>query len=334
MFGLPVRVAQIFFMGRGLFLIDFIIFMQYSTPVHVLRGHMCWLRKYVAALLMMFLAPMVSLGLDKDSTFFSLLQEFEEIGPYAQCFNMLQVTEERKKTLETTAMDAGYTSYETLSIVGSFLRNNYPKIRREFFINLFSDVSEEEMREAVAYFDSEQAHTVIQNLSYVCSKKCVDKLVNQVISDVIDLLVDKKVPKKKCNAPSKYQKLCLSYLESSGAGDFLLNELIDHCVEGERDSEIFAKLSKCVVTELVQACYPTVSMEDLLFFDKFKKSNVGSKINECAELLPYGIESFFDRLESEFESFLVDWMKNNPPAHWNVTPGENPVEEDDNKGNI
>jgi len=294
---------------------------------------MCWLRKYVAALLMMFLAPKVSLGLDKDSTFFPLLQKFEEIGPYAQCFNLLQVTEEEKKPLKTMAMDAGYTSSETMPLVRAFLSEVYPAIRREFFDDLFSDVSEEEMREALAHFDSEQARTAVQHMNYVSSKECVDKLINRIISDMVDTYIDKKAPKKKCDAPSKYQKLCMSFLKSSGTFDFLMGQISSNCVGVDSDSEILRKMSKCIVTEMIQSCYPTVTMEDLLFFDKFTKTATGTKINECAEALPYWIDDFFDEVEAEFESFLKTWQEKNPPAHWNVTPGDTPVEVDD-KGNI
>lgn len=294
---------------------------------------MCWLRKYVAALLMMFLAPMVSLGLDKDSTFFSLLQKFEEVGPYTQCFNLLQVTEEEKKPLKTMAMDAGYTASESVPLVRAFLSEVYPTIRREFFDDLFSDVSEEDMREALAYFDSEQARTVVQHLNHVSSKECVDKLLSRIVSDMVDTYIDKKAPKKKCDAPSKYQKLCLSYLKSSGTSVFLYGQIGSNCVGEKSDSEILRKMSKCVDMEIIQSCYSTVTMEDLLFFDKFTKTAAGTKINACAEVLPYWIDDFFGGLEFEFESFLKTWQEKNPPAHWNVTPEDTPVEVDD-KGNI
>ena len=301
---------------------------------------MCWLRKYVAALLVMFLAPMVSLGLDKDSTFFSLLQKFEEVGPYTQCFNLLQVTEEQRKPLKTMAMDAGYTASESVPLMRAFLSEVYPTIRKEFFDDLFSDVSEEEMREALAYFDSEQARTVVQHLNHVSSKECVDKLLSRIISDMVDTYIDKKVPKKKCDAPSKYQKLCLPYLKSSGTSDFLFGQIGSlyaqlgiNYEDGEGDSELHRKMSKCIVTEIIQSCYSTVTMEDLLFFDKFTKTAAGTNINACAEVLPYWIDDFFGGLEFEFESFLKTWQEKNPPAHWNVTPEDTPVEVDD-KGNI
>ena len=289
---------------------------------------------------MMFLAPMVSLGLDKDSTFFSLLQKFEEVGPYTQCFNLLQVTEEQRKPLKTMAMDAGYTASETMPLVRAFLSEVYPTIRKEFFDDLFSDVSEEEMREALAYFDSEQARTAVQHLNYVSSKECVDKLLGRIISDMVDTYIDKKAPKKKCDAPSKYQKLCLPYLKSSGTSDFLFGQIGSlyaqlgiNYEDGEGDSELHRKMSKCIVTEIIQSCNSTVTMEDLLFFDKFTKTAAGTKINACAEVLPYWIDDFFGGLEFEFESFLKTWQEKNPPAHWNVTPEDTPVEVDD-KGNI
>lgn len=294
----------------------------------------------MAALLVMFLAPMVSLGLDKDSTFFSLLQKFEEVGPYTQCFNLLQVTEEQRKPLKTMAMDAGYTASESVPLMRAFLSEVYPTIRKEFFDDLFSDVSEEEMREALAYFDSEQARTVVQHLNHVSSKECVDKLLSRIISDMVDTYIDKKVPKKKCDAPSKYQKLCLPYLKSSGTSDFLFGQIGSlyaqlgiNYEDGEGDSELHRKMSKCIVTEIIQSCYSTVTMEDLLFFDKFTKTAAGTKINACAEVLPYWIDDFFGGLEFEFESFLKTWQEKNPPAHWNVTPEDTPVEVDD-KGNI
>ena len=282
---------------------------------------------------MMILAPMVSLGLDKDSTFFSVLQKFEEVGPYAQCFSQLDFTEERGMAMKETAMNAGYTSKETSRIIRSFLSDVYPMIRKEFLADLFEDVSEAELRDALAYYDSEQGRAVVQRLNYVRSDECANKLINLVIADLADMLVDKKVRKKKCDAPSKYRKLCLSYLVASGVGYSLVNMIFAKCADNERSSNMLGEMSDCIVTDLMQVCYPTVTMEDLRYFDKYSKTDVGSKLNACADLLPYGIDGFFDRLETEFESFLGDWMKKNPPAHWNVTPEETPVEDDD-KGHI
>lgn len=332
MFGLPVRVAQIFFVICRC-IANFSYICSYVLKV------MLELDKYIRYCLTSLVVVCISLGnvwAAEDSTYINLMVECMERHVVSVKGNFTLPSTEFDK-YKRMAMDQGYSSREAKALVSRFEEEVISAYTLEFVKERFiEEITIEDMQAALPIFRTEQGVRASEELDYLDSEEFTKKLTERFLEDFVEILVDNKVTKKKSDLPKAYQKLYYSYFRSSVCDEATMAEKIVQLIGSkERANRKIVKLIGEYVNHnsfvvVMQLSYPKVTMETLRFIHEFNSSNLGKKFCRTAQKVFMDVDVFYKNMENKANVFLNEEYGIHPPKSLEVSPSGSSIEEDAN----
>lgn len=230
------------------------------------------------------------------------------------------------------ALDLGYSEVESKKLLSHFEDETCPELFISYVTEYFAEeLTSEDMRSALALFDTEQGIHATESLGFFKSDKFRKELTDTLLYDMADLIIEKKVTKKKCLAPKQYQKLFRSYMISSGWDDSSVSAAMEQLVslsDNDRDELISQYFIQNLQTVMIHFFYRNVPMEDLRFLHDFSKSAVGAKFGRIVKKTLGDIGLYYELVDREFSSFLKKEYEIHPPEVLKVAPEKISVEED------
>lgn len=179
-------------------------------------------------------------------------------------------------------------------------------------------VSEEDMKFALKFFDSEKGKLAIEHSKTYGDDQTVNKMTQQMMPDLMNLVSGGKVSKVETSAPKDYGKIFHEYYKKSGLSenmDVMVKQmfaLVLGYLGGE--SKEFEKLKKNLTdyfdknieTILMNAGYPNVTKEDLSFWMDFYKTPSGKKFSQVNASMMSNAVSFGMNTVYSFQQFLQE----------------------------
>lgn len=326
MFGLPVRVAQIFFMRP-------VDMCKNSYICLYNQSHMTRLDRYTKYCWTLFVVMFCSFGCvwaAEDSTYTNLMKEC--INSHIVNFEGFDDSQGLRSSYKHKALDLDYSELEAQKLMNRFFEEFY----YDFFLGyveqyFVEEVSVEDMRTALSLFESDQGVRAKEDLDYLESEEFRKKFEDRLCVDIAEIIVEGKVTKKKCDLPKEYQKLFRSFIRSSIHDESALASESLYFM-GDRANGGFEKLfleymSSNVIVVLMQLAYPKVTLEDLRFMHDFNSSKLGGKFCRIGQKAFSNIDDYYLTLGERVDIFLEEEYGKHPPKVMEATPEDEPVED-------
>lgn len=284
-----------------------------------------------SVLLLLFMACSSLAWSSTDTLFVSLLRECVE----KQIVETAGVTFDNNKDAEylQKAEELGYGKEEARIILNQYRGERFEQLRWAFInVQFGTTCTTEDFRFALDYFDCDKGRQAIEHFSMYDGDEFQEKLYMRVMPKIWELLFGKKKKiKEKSTTPKTYQKLFQKYMKSSGLMDRPLSEFFDDQLgEQERNGKMKAVndyLYGNVLVLIMDVCYPTVTEDDLRFKNEFFETQSGKRIRKGTAVLMKASKLFEEMVDEDYEEYIQDCYKNNPPAYMKSTPMDAEIEE-------
>ncbi len=215
------------------------------------------------------------------------------------------------------ALDLGYSELESKTLLSHFEDETCPELFISYITKYFAEeLTCEDMRAALALFDTERGIHATESLGFFKSDKFRKELTDTLLYDMAGLIIDKKVTKKKCYVPKSYQKLFRSYMISSGWDISSMNAAMERLASlsgNDRDELVSQYFMQNLQTIMVHFSYRKVPVEDLRFLHDFSTSGLGAKFGRIVKKTLGDINLYYELVDREFSSFLGKEYGVHPP---------------------
>lgn len=286
---------------------------------------------WMAKLLMLFfgLLTCASVGAEADSLFISLLKKSEEKRIAEISCADLTVNEDL--ILFNKTREFGYSKEEARRVVNLYSKDYFPEFRWKYIAERYAKfINTDEIRAALEYFESDGGLLATEHFKYSDGKECSGKIMERLYKSMAEMMVKREVVKEVSSAPKDYQKKFRTYLSVSGQLDRSFSSVLNDMATKKNEAyfQLFSDyMGKNMTTLMIDASYPVVTLEDLQFMIDYYSTSVGKKIRKGNALMLLDASAFEMEMQADFETFLKEYSRTNPPSVMKVAPLNEKVED-------